>query len=178
MSWRCCVSLWKRKYFVWTSNRGHNYKSLVKLYLQHCSRTVQPKYYSVCSTFYGRLFPEPGRVAYNAGLHKGCFYKVGQFQLCKDSLALLTHSKYVFIFEEFASDDSNASFEQCRVVLDVCCFSDHKRRHGNVYAARCYTTVIIISNYVATRCNKCLVYCGFYCFCVLAPGHAITIQKV
>ncbi len=24
--------------------------------------------------------------------HKGCFYKVGQFQLCKDSLALLTHS--------------------------------------------------------------------------------------
>ncbi len=126
---------------VWTSNRGHNYKSLVKLYLQHCSRTVQPKYYSVCSTFYGRLFPEPGRVAYNAGLHKGCFYKVGQFQLCKDSLALLTHSKYVFIFEEFASDDSNASFEQCRVVLDVCCFSDHKRRHSNVYAARCNTTV-------------------------------------
>ncbi len=32
----------------------------------------------------------PGRVAYNAGLHKG--YKVGQFQLCKDSLTLLTHS--------------------------------------------------------------------------------------
>ncbi len=26
--------------------------------------------------------------------HKGCFYKVGQFQLCKDSLALLTHSLY------------------------------------------------------------------------------------
>ncbi len=40
------------------------------------------------------LFPEPGRVTlvYNAGLHKGCFYKVGQFQLCKDSLMLLTHS--------------------------------------------------------------------------------------
>ncbi len=49
---------------------------------------------ALCSTFYGGLFPEPGRVtlAYNAGLHKGCFYKVGQFQLCKDSLALLTHS--------------------------------------------------------------------------------------
>ncbi len=42
--------------------------------------------------FYGGLFPEPGRVAYNAGLHEGCFYKVGQFQLCKDSLALLTRS--------------------------------------------------------------------------------------
>jgi len=44
MSWRCCVSLWKRKYFVWASKRGHNYKSVVKLYLQHCSRTVQSKY--------------------------------------------------------------------------------------------------------------------------------------
>ncbi len=31
---------------------------------------------------------EYNAVAYNAGLHKGCFYKVGQFQLCKDSLAL------------------------------------------------------------------------------------------
>ncbi len=41
----------------------------------------------VCA-FYRGLFPEPGRVAYNAGLHKGCW----QFQLCKDSLTLLTHS--------------------------------------------------------------------------------------
>ncbi len=48
--------------------------------------------WALCSAFYGGLFPEPGRVAYNAGLHKGCFYKVGQFQLCKDSLTLLTHS--------------------------------------------------------------------------------------
>ncbi len=38
------------------------------------------------------VFPEPGRVAYNAGLLKGCFYKVGQFILSKDSLALLTQS--------------------------------------------------------------------------------------
>ncbi len=30
----------------------------------------------MCSAFYGGLFPEPGRVAYNAGLHKVCFYKV------------------------------------------------------------------------------------------------------
>ncbi len=36
----------------------------------------------MCSTFYGGLFPEPGRVAYNAGLNKGCFYKVRQYQLC------------------------------------------------------------------------------------------------
>ncbi len=33
----------------------------VKLYLQHCSRTVQRKYSSVCSAFYRGLFPEPGR---------------------------------------------------------------------------------------------------------------------
>ncbi len=31
------------------------------LNLHHCSRTVQPKYLSVCSTFYGGLFPDPGR---------------------------------------------------------------------------------------------------------------------
>ncbi len=46
--------------------------------------------------------------------------KVGAIQHCKDSLVLLTHSlKYVSIFKEFATDYSNASFEQCRVVL-VC----------------------------------------------------------
>ncbi len=74
------------------------------------------KYSSVCGAIHGGLFPEPGRrVALLAGLHKGCFYKVGQFQLCKNSLTLRTHSKYVS-----ASDDSNASFERCRVVLVVC----------------------------------------------------------
>ncbi len=49
----------------------------------------------------------------------------------------LTACKYVFIFKEFATDDSNASFELCRGVLVVCRFSDHKCRHGNVYVARC-----------------------------------------
>ncbi len=52
----------------------------------------------------------------------------------------LTACKYVFLFKEFATDDSNASFEQFRVVLVVCHFSDHKCRHGNVYAARCNVT--------------------------------------
>ncbi len=47
----------------------------------------------------------------------------------------LTACKYVS-----ATDDSNVSFEQCRVVLVVCRFSDHKCRHGHVYAARCNTT--------------------------------------
>ncbi len=31
----------------------------------------------------------------------------------------LTACKYVFIFKEFATDDSNVNFEQCRVVLVV-----------------------------------------------------------
>ncbi len=47
------------------------------------------------------------------------------------------------MFKEFATDDSNASFEQCRVVLVVCRFSDHKCRHGNVYAARCNASFIM-----------------------------------
>ncbi len=59
---------------------------MVKLYLQHCSRTVQRKYLSVCSAFYGGLFPEP-RVACNVNIMNGCeHYKVGQFQRRKDSL--------------------------------------------------------------------------------------------
>ncbi len=84
----------------------------------------------MCSIFYGGLFPEAGRLTYNAGLHKDCFYKVGKIQLCKDSLALLTYSLYVR-YKEYATDDSNASFEQCRVVLVVCHFYDHKCRHSN-----------------------------------------------
>ncbi len=49
---------------------------------------------ALCNAFYRGLFPEPGRVKLTciAGLHKGCFYKVGKFQLYKDSLALLTRS--------------------------------------------------------------------------------------
>ncbi len=66
----------------------------------------------------------------------------------------LTACKYIFLFKEFATDNSNASFEQCRVVLVVCRFSDRKCRHGNFYAVWCNVThkksiwVIIISNYV------------------------------
>uniref|UniRef100_A0A8C1S2Y9 palmitoyl-CoA hydrolase n=1 Tax=Cyprinus carpio TaxID=7962 RepID=A0A8C1S2Y9_CYPCA len=45
------------------------YSQVVKLYLQHCSRTVQPKYSDVCS-----------KVA-----RRRCFYKVGQYQLCRDN---------------------------------------------------------------------------------------------
>ncbi len=39
------------------SKRRHNYKSVVKLYLQYCCRTVQPKYSDVFST-YEKLIPE------------------------------------------------------------------------------------------------------------------------
>ncbi len=127
--WRPGVSLWKRKYFVWASKRGHNYKSVVKLYLQHLLQhllNIAPEQYNaniqLCVVqFLGGLFPEPGmRVAYKA-VHKGCFYKVGQFQLCKDSLTL----QYSQPVGKSATDDSNVSFEQCRVIL-VCCFSDQK----------------------------------------------------
>ncbi len=52
----------------------------------------------------------------------------------------LTACKYIFLFKEFATDDSNASFEQCRLVLVVCRFSDHKCRHSNVYVVRCNVT--------------------------------------
>ncbi len=65
-----------------------------------------------------------------------------------------------------AADYSNASFEQCRVVLVVCYFSDNKCRHCNVCNATRKKTVkvIIISNYVPIGCNKCLVYNGFLLF--------------
>ncbi len=75
------------------TSRNHK---LYKLYLQHCSRTVQPKYLSVCSAFYGGLFPDPGRVAYNVNTMNVCeHYKVGPFQRRKDSLVLLTRSLQV-----------------------------------------------------------------------------------
>ncbi len=35
---------------------------------------------------------------YVPAVHKGCFYKVGQFQLCKDSLALLTQPVSMFSY--------------------------------------------------------------------------------
>ncbi len=38
----------------------------------------------------------------------------------------LTACKYIFLFKEFDTDYSKASFEQCRVALAVCHFSDHK----------------------------------------------------
>ncbi len=43
-----------------------------------------------------------------------------------------TACKYVLLFNEFATDYLNTSFEQCTVVLVVYHFSDHKCRHGNV----------------------------------------------
>ncbi len=88
---------------------------MVKLYLQHCSRTVQPKYSDVCSAFYGGLFPDPGREDYNAS--------------CSDSQAVST----------FTYVKNLPLMNQTRVLSSVelaCCFSDHKYRHGFVYSAR------------------------------------------
>ncbi len=62
---------------------------------------------------------------------KGCFYKVWHFNFARTVWRFwLTACKYVFLFKEFATDASNASFELWRVVL-VYRFSDHKCRHGN-----------------------------------------------
>ncbi len=83
----------------------------------------------VCAAQFTQDCPEAGRVAYNASVLKDCFYKAEQFQLCK----FLTHSLFKYVS---ATDDSNVSFEPCRVVL-VWRFSNHKCRHGNVYEARC-----------------------------------------
>ncbi len=70
-----------------------------------------------------------------------------------------------------------------RVVLVVCLFSDHKCRHGNVYAARCNTMhkkpayIIIISIYVPPWCNKCLIYNRFYCFILCFIDISITRMR-
>ncbi len=71
----------------------------------------------------------------------------------------LAACKYVSIFKEFATDNSN---EQCRKVL-VWFFYDHKCRHSVMFRWRGAKTVwvIIISNYVLTEGNTCLVYSGF-----------------
>ncbi len=47
----------------------------------------------VCAVHFTEdYFLNLGEKPAKSAVHKGCFYKVGQFQLCKDSLALLTHS--------------------------------------------------------------------------------------
>ncbi len=62
MSWRRCAFRCESESTMFgLPNEVHNQKSVVKLYLQHCSRTVQRKYLSVFSVFYGGLCPDPGR---------------------------------------------------------------------------------------------------------------------
>ncbi len=62
MSWRYRVSFVKVKVLC-LGFQKRTTKSVVKLYLQHYCRSMQI------------LECEPGRIAYNTGLHKGCFYK-------------------------------------------------------------------------------------------------------
>ncbi len=61
-----------------------------------------------------------------------------------------------------------------QIVL-VWCFYDHKCRHGVMFTQRSATRkktayVIIISHYVLTECNKCLIYSRFYCFSCFRAG--------
>ncbi len=89
MSWRHCESE--------TAFFGLPKEDTTRNQWLSCIYNTVPEQYNanirVCGAIHGGLFPEPGRrVALLAGLHKGCFYKVGQFQLCKNSLTHLTHS--------------------------------------------------------------------------------------
>ena len=81
----------------------------------------------MCSTFYEGLFPDPGREDYNAG--------------CSDSQPVSTF----FIFKEFATDDSNVSFERCRVEV-VACLRSQMQTWFYVYAAR-YATQCVKRQY-------------------------------
>ncbi len=65
-------------------------------------------------------------LAYNAGLLKAVSIKWGNSNIARTVWRLFSYLK------KFATDFWNVSFEQCRVVLVVCHFSDHKCRHGNV----------------------------------------------
>ncbi len=130
MSWDA-VFRCERETLCLASKRGLNWKSVDKLYLQHCSRTVQP-YIGECA----------------AQLTEDCVLNQGKSSLqCEHWMAVdtikwgnsnvtRTVCKYVSIFKELANVYSNASFEHCRVTFVVCRFSDHKCRHSNVSTAR------------------------------------------
>ncbi len=64
----------------------------------------------------------------------------------------LTACKYVSILKEFATDYSNASSEQCGVVL-VWRFCNHKCRHGVMFTQRNATQRVISKN--TTSLNSC-----------------------
>ncbi len=97
-------------------------ETVFKLYLQHCSRTVQCKYSSVRSVFYRGLFPEPGRVACQL-CPKAVSIKLDNSNLAR-TVCTFSYLKNVPLMIQM-----NQSFEQCRVVRIVCRFSDHKYRH-------------------------------------------------
>ncbi len=119
MSWRRCVLLWKRNYFVWASKT--------------CFYNTVPEQFnpniSVCSAFYGDYFLKLGVACQ---LCSKASIKWGNPNFARTVWRFwLTACKH-YKLKEFANDYSNASFELCRVVLVVCRFSDHKCRHGNV----------------------------------------------
>ncbi len=57
-------------------------------------------------------------------VHKGCFYKVGQFQFCKDRAHDSQPVSMFSYLKKMLFDYSNTNYELCRVVLVVCRFSD------------------------------------------------------
>ncbi len=61
-----------------------------------------PNIKSVCSAFYRGLFPEPGRVGYNASFAQRLFLKNGVIPTLQGQS--ITACKYAFVLKEFATD--------------------------------------------------------------------------
>ncbi len=95
MLWRLCLFLCESKSTLFDLPKSeYNKETVVKIYLQHCSRTVQPKCLSVCSSFYRGQFPEPERV--QGGSAQRLFVKNGAIPtLLSDNLVLLNQRLWV-----------------------------------------------------------------------------------
>ncbi len=140
MSWRRCVFCCESESSLFGLPNEYTTKNQWLSYIYNTetvqNRKVQCKYSSGCSAFYGGLFPDPGRVAYNVN---GCeHYKWGNSNIARTVWCFC-----FLIFKEFATYYSNASFQQYRVVL-VWRFYDHKCRHGVMFTrhgATCKKTV-------------------------------------
>ncbi len=84
MSWRRCVSLWKRKYFVWASKRTEleiSGQVVFTTRFQNSSTQILECVLRILRWIISWTW----KSSLQCWLHKGCFYKVGQFQLCKDT---------------------------------------------------------------------------------------------
>ncbi len=136
---RRCVSLWKRKYFVWDPKEDTTRNQWFSCIYNTVPEQFNPNI-GVCAAHFTEDCFLILRVPYNAVYTKTFSIKWGNFNIARTVWRFWLTACNVFLFKEFATDYSNASFEPCRVVLVICRFSDHKCRHDNVYAPRCNAT--------------------------------------